>query len=86
MRFIKRVYHVNKYVQDGTVMEGKAPDAPFLGSNYDGSFIAGVAQLRYLYSLEAGVMSSTRLLHCHPILLLKHTENSCRTDGNRQKN
>ena len=32
MRFIKRVYHVNKYVQDGTVMEGKAPDAPFLGS------------------------------------------------------
>ena len=51
MRFIKRVYHVNKYVQDGTVMEGKAPDAPFLGSNYDGSFIAGIAQLRYLYSM-----------------------------------
>ena len=46
MRFIKRIYHVNKYVQDGTVMEGKAPDAPFLGSNYDGSFIAGIAQLR----------------------------------------
>ena len=51
MRFIKRVYHVNKYVQDGTVMEGKAPDAPLLGSNYDGSFIAGIAQLRYLYSM-----------------------------------
>ncbi len=51
MRFIKRIYHVNKYVQDGTVMEGKAPDAPFLGSNYDGSFIAGIAQLRYLYSM-----------------------------------
>ena len=32
MRFIKRIYHVNKYVQDGTVMEGKAPDAPFQGS------------------------------------------------------
>ena len=51
MRFIKRIYHVNKYVQDGTVMEGKAPDAPFLGSNYDGSFIAGIAQLRYIYSM-----------------------------------
>jgi hypothetical protein len=51
MRFIKRIYHVNKYVQDGTVMEGKAPDAPFQGSNYDGSFIAGIAQLRYLYSM-----------------------------------
>lgn len=32
MRFIKRIYHVNKYVQDGIVMEGKAPDAPFQGS------------------------------------------------------
>ena len=51
MRFIKRIYHVNKYVQDGAVLEGKAPDAPFLGSNYDGSFIAGIAQLRYLYSV-----------------------------------
>ena len=51
MRFIKRIYHVNKYVQDGTVMEGKAPDAPFQGSNYDGSFIAGIAQLRYLDSM-----------------------------------
>lgn len=51
MRFIKHIYHVHKYVQDGTVMEGKAPDAPLLGSNYDGSFIAGIAQLRYLYAL-----------------------------------
>ena len=51
MRFIKHVYRVHRYVQDGVVMEGKAPDAPFLGSNYDGSFIAGIAQLRYLYSM-----------------------------------
>ena len=51
MRFIKHIYRVHKYVQDGIVMEGKAPDAPFLGSNYDGSFIAGIAQLRYLYSM-----------------------------------
>ena len=51
MRFIKHVYRVHKYVQDGIVMEGKTPDAPFLGSNYDGSFIAGIAQLRYLYSM-----------------------------------
>ena len=51
MRFIKKIYHVNRYVQDGTILEGKAPDAPFLNSNYDGSFIAGLAQLRYLYSM-----------------------------------
>jgi hypothetical protein len=51
MRFIKKIYHVHVYTQDGTVMEGKAPDAPLLGSNYDGSFIAGIAQLRYIYSM-----------------------------------
>ena len=51
MRFIKKVYHVHVYTQDGTVMEGKAPVTPLLGSNYDGSFIAGIAQLRYIYSM-----------------------------------
>jgi hypothetical protein len=51
MRFIKKVYHVHVYTQDGTIMEGRAPEAPLLGSNYDGSFIAGIAQLRYIYSM-----------------------------------
>ena len=51
MRFIKKVYHVHVYTQDGTVMEGRAPLAPLQGSNYDGSFIAGIAQLRYIYSM-----------------------------------
>ena len=51
MRFIKKVYHVHVYTQDGAVMEGKASVAPLLGSNYDGSFIAGIAQLRYIYSM-----------------------------------
>ena len=51
MRFIKRIYHVHVYTQDGAIMEGKAPVAPLLGSNYDGSFIAGIAQLRYIYSM-----------------------------------
>ena len=41
MRFIKRIYHVHVYTQDGAIMEGKAPVAPLLGSNYDGFFIAG---------------------------------------------
>ena len=51
MRFIKKIYHVHIYTQDGAIMEGKAPVAPLLGSNYDGSFIAGIAQLRYIYSM-----------------------------------
>ena len=51
MRFIKKVYHVHVYTQDGSIMEGRAPLAPLQGSNYDGSFIAGIAQLRYIYSM-----------------------------------
>lgn len=51
MRFIKTVYHVHIFSQDGEIMQGKAPDAPFLNSQYDGSFIAGMAQLRYIYSM-----------------------------------
>jgi len=51
MRFIKKVYHVHVYTQDGAILEGRAPLAPLLGSNYDGSFIAGIAQLRYIYSM-----------------------------------
>jgi len=51
MRFIKKIYHVHVYTQDGSIMEGRAPLAPLQGSNYDGSFIAGIAQLRYIYSM-----------------------------------
>ena len=51
MRFLRVIYRVHKFSQGGIVMEGKAPDAPFLNSNYDGSFIAGLAHLRYMYSM-----------------------------------
>ena len=33
------------------LISGKAPLAPLQNSSYDGSFIAGIAQLRYLYSM-----------------------------------
>ncbi|MFT0569335.1 IS66 family transposase, partial [Bacteroides faecis] len=29
-----------------------APAAPFLNSQYDGSFVAGLCQLRYIYSMS----------------------------------
>ncbi len=51
MRFIKKVYHVRTYTQNDEYFSGKAPDAPFLNSQYDGSFIAGMAQLRYMYAM-----------------------------------
>lgn len=42
MRFIKKIYHVRTYTQNDEFFSGKAPDAPFLNSQYDGSFIAGL--------------------------------------------
>ena len=51
MRFIKKVFILKTYTQDGELFAGKAPDAPFLNSQYDGSFIAGLAQLRYIYAM-----------------------------------
>lgn len=46
---IKLIQHI--YSQDGRIMQGAMPAAPLLNSRYDGSFIAGIAQLRYLYSM-----------------------------------
>ena len=51
MKFRKVIFHVHKYSQRGVLMEGKTPMAPFLNSNYDGSFIAGISHLRFMYSM-----------------------------------
>lgn len=51
MRFIKKIYKVKKYVQDEKIMCGTAPAAPLLNSQYMSSFIAGLAELRYLHGM-----------------------------------
>lgn len=50
-RFIKEVSHIHTMKVDGTLVSAKAPLTPLLNSSFDGSFIAGIAQLRYLYSM-----------------------------------
>ena len=50
-RFIKKIYKINKYVQEDKVFKGIAPAAPLLNSQYTSSFIAGLAELRYLHGL-----------------------------------
>jgi hypothetical protein len=50
-RFIKHIYRVYTYAQKGMAVSGTAPKAPLLNSNYDASFMAGILQLRFLYSL-----------------------------------
>lgn len=50
-RFLKVIHRQYNCVQDEKVYSGKAPRTPLLNSNYDGSFIAGMLQLRYIYSM-----------------------------------
>ena len=49
MRFKKIIYKVRKYVQDEKIYKGSAPATPLLNSQYTSSFIAGLAELRYLH-------------------------------------
>lgn len=51
MRFRKIIYRVRKYVQDEKIYKGSAPAAPLLNSQYTASFIAGLAELRYLHCM-----------------------------------
>lgn len=51
LRFIKHIYHIHTLKKGDKVYSGKAPLAPIQNSNFDGSFIAGIAELRYLYSM-----------------------------------
>lgn len=51
VRFVKHVYKIYNYTQDGKFFEGKTPPSAFLNSSYDGSFIAGLMELRYIHSL-----------------------------------
>ncbi|MGL5636708.1 MAG: IS66 family transposase [Bacteroidales bacterium] len=51
-RFIKHIYRVHCYRINDSLIKGEAPAAPIFNSNYDGSFIAGIAQLRYVYSMS----------------------------------
>ena len=51
MHFIKTIYKVKKYVQNGTIFKGSVPATPLLNSQYTSSFIAGLAELRYLHEM-----------------------------------
>lgn len=50
-RFVKHLWKLHVYSQNDTIMQGKLPLAPLQNSSYDGSFIAGLAELRFMQSL-----------------------------------
>ena len=50
-KFFKDVYLVHTMKVGESLVSAKAPLTPLQNSSFDGSFIAGIAQLRYLYSM-----------------------------------
>lgn len=50
-RFIKHINHLYYYRYLGNIISGSLPATPLLNSNYDASFIAGILQLRFIYSM-----------------------------------
>lgn len=50
-KFYKDVYLIHTLKAGDTLISAKAPLTPLMNSSFDGSFIAGIAQLRYLYSM-----------------------------------
>lgn len=71
MRFTKHIYKIHTYTQDGRLFEGKTPPSAFLNSSYDGSFIAGLMELRYIQSLP--VERIVRYFEDHGFTLNKPT-------------
>lgn len=49
--FKKVIYRLHRFTQNGKVFEPKTPTAVFMNSNYTSSFVAGLLQLRYMYSM-----------------------------------
>lgn len=50
-KFIKTVYRLKSYTDGRTVWQGKTPKYMILNSAYDASVVAGLMELRYLYSM-----------------------------------
>jgi hypothetical protein len=51
LSFVKHIYRQHNYVLNEKMYSGTVPRTPFLNSNFDGSFVASVLQLRYIYSM-----------------------------------
>lgn len=49
--FVKHIYHIHNLKKDDVIYSGATPLSPLVNSRFGGSFIAGIAELRYLYSM-----------------------------------
>jgi len=72
-KFLKHVYHLHYYEKDGKIISGHLPMTPLFNSSFDGSFIAGIMELRYLYSMS--VERITAYFNAHGFEITKATAN-----------
>lgn len=66
-KFIKHKFRLFKYSQNGEMMVGRLPQAPLQNSRFDGSFIAGLLELRFMLGLPENRISSFFTNHGFPI-------------------
>jgi len=58
-QFIKHIYRQHCYLlSDDKIIRAKLPLAPLQNSSFDGSFIAGIMELRYIYSMPVERITS----------------------------
>ena len=50
-KFIKTIYRIKSYTDGGVVYQGKTPKSMIQNSSYDASVVAGLMELRYVYSM-----------------------------------
>lgn len=51
-KFVQHIWRLHKYRVGETIKQGTLPPAPLNHSRFDGSFVAGVMELRYIYSMS----------------------------------
>ena len=50
-KFLKTIYRIKSYTDGSVVYQGKTPKSMILNSSYDASVVAGLMELRYVYSM-----------------------------------
>lgn len=50
-KFLKTIYRIKSYTDGSVVYQGKTPRSMILNSSYDASVVAGLMELRYVYSM-----------------------------------
>lgn len=80
-KFLKTIYRIKSYTDGNTVYQGKTPSGMILNSSYDASVVAGLMELRYVYSMP--VERIIDYYREHGFILRKPTAHKLLRSGSR---